>query len=177
MSYTTIVHVFPGEKIECGEELENSWGSAPYVWDWLIKKYIDPRGSMMYGNSTNKLWKLWKRSDVPVHQRAVLMMTFDRAYVSKEHYTRAATDIRMFLRDYFNSAVVNHWPRIAEIFEGNPDVPAIGFWCTSVSSNPFNGEFDEEKDEYLPPNWGNCYEIYDNLDNLDKKTLHAPVTF
>src|SRR5687767_12151161 len=114
MSYTTILHVYPGQKVECGEELKNAWGSAPYVWDWLIKEYVNPKGSMMYEKETKLMWKLWKRADIPEHQRAVLLMTFDRAYISKEHYQRAADDIRAFLRDYLNENVVNHWFRIAE---------------------------------------------------------------
>jgi hypothetical protein len=167
MSYTTILHVFPNEKVECGEELKNSWGSAPYVWDWLIRQYINPDGNMMYEKETKQLWKLWKQTDIPEHQRAVLLMTFDRAFVSKENYPRAAADIREFLKDYFNDKVVNHWPRIAEIFESNPDVPAIGLWLTSVSENPFNGGWDEQNEEYLPPDWKHdCFEVYGALATL-----------
>jgi hypothetical protein len=167
MSYTTILHVFPGEKIECGEELKNAWGSAPYVWDWLIKKYIDAESNMMYEKSAKQLWPLWKNESIPLHQRAVLLMTFDRAYVSKENYQRAADDIRAFLQDFNNTEVVNHWPRIAEIFESNPDVPAIGFWHTSVSENPFNGGWDEQNEGYFPPDWEHdCFEVYGALSTL-----------
>jgi hypothetical protein len=165
MSYTTIVHVFPNEKVECGEELRNSWGSAPYVWFYLGDKYVI-NFSMHKDQSMKDLWKLWKIESVPFHQRAVLMMTFDRAYVSKENYERAANDIRLFLEDHNDPNVVNHWPRIAEIFESNPDVPGIGLYCTSVSENPFSGSWNDEKEDYDPPNWDEVYEIYSELDGL-----------
>lgn len=163
MSYTTVLHIFPGDKVECGEELKNAWGSATYVWAYMGNKYI-PHFSMFQQRAMIDLWKLYENRTIPLHQRAVLMMTFDRAYVSREHYARAAKDIRLFLRDHNDTTVVNHWPRIAEIFEGNPDVPAIGFWHTSVSDNPFHGGWDEEKEEYRPPNWDECYEIYTDLE-------------
>lgn len=170
MSYTTIIHVYPGEKIECGEELKNAWGSAPYIWDYLIKKYIDPEGNMMYEKYTKVLWGMWKDSSVPIEARVVLMMTFDRAYITKENYSKAANAIRKFLEIHNNTNVVNHWPRIAEIFESNPDIPAIGLWCTSVSENPFNGGYDEEKEEYLLPNWDECYDIYKVLGEIEKES-------
>lgn len=39
MSYTTIVKIWPNEKIEYGEELRNSWGSAPVIWEAIYDKY------------------------------------------------------------------------------------------------------------------------------------------
>lgn len=166
MSHTTIIHVYPGEKVENGEELRNSYGSAPIVWDYLIKKHINPYATMMNEKAIDELWKLWKNPKVPIHQRAVLMMTFDRAYVSKDYYRRAAQDIRMFLRDNPTFGVVNHWYHILDIFESDPNIPAIGLWCTSVSVNPFWGDYDDEKEQYQPPNWNECHDIYKELDGL-----------
>lgn len=167
MSHTTIIHIYPNEKVECGEELANSYGSAYYVWDFLLKKYIGEKANIMHDEEMEKLWKLYKRIDIPFYFRSVLMMTFDRAYVSKENYKRAANDIRAFLKYYSNGEVINHWYRIADIFDSDPDVPGIGFWITSVSENPFHGDYDEEKEEYLPPNWNEIYEVYEKLDSLD----------
>lgn len=164
MSHTTILHVYPNDKVECGEELSNSWGSAPYIWDFMIKKYIRPDGNIMYSKDADALWKLWNREDIPACYRVVLMMTFDRVYVLKENYNRAANDIRDFLKDYDDKKIVNHWHHIADVLESNPDVPAIGLWCTSVSDNPFHGEWDEDKEEYAPPNWEDCHEVYNMLD-------------
>lgn len=165
MSHTTIMHVYPGEKVEYGEELKNSWGSAPYIWDYMGNKYV-MNFSMFRDESMNNLWQMWKKKIVPLHQRAVLFMTFDRVYVSKKDYARAAKDIRLFLQDHNDASVVNHWHHIAEIFESNPDVPAIGFYMTSVSNNPFTGGWDEEKEDYLPLNWDDCHDVYSQIDGL-----------
>jgi hypothetical protein len=168
MSYTTIIHVYPNEKIECGDELRNSWGSAPYVWDYLIKKYIDPSANMMRYENLDPLWKLWKRKDIPIFERSVLMLTFDRCYIAKTNYARAAADIRQFLAEHNDIGIINHWHRIAEIFESNPDVPGIGLWCTSVSENPFDGPWDEEKESYDDPDWNDVDEIYEQINNFSE---------
>lgn len=163
MSETTIIYAYPGEKYECGEELKNSWGSATYIWDFMGKTYI-PGFSMFREDHMKYLWTLWKKRSIPLYRRAVLMMTFDRALVAKENYKRAAADIRAFLSDHNDITVVNHWPRIAEIFESNPDAPAIGFWMTSVSSNPFYGGWDDEKQAEIPVDWDKFWEVYTSLD-------------
>ena len=96
------------------------------------------------------------------------MMTYDKAYVVKADYERAAKDIRSFLKDFPpKHGGANHWTRIAEIFEGNPDNPAIGFHCTSVSEDPFEGPWDEEKDEQGPTDWTDCYDMYAEIDKLE----------
>lgn len=165
MSYTTVKALWPNEKQEDFEELRNSHGSAPVIWDAMMKKYIG--GEHWLTGNIDKLWKLWERCDIPIYLRAVLMMTFDRAYVIKKDYEEAAKHIRLFLNDYPpESNKVNHWPRIAEIFESNPDIPAIGLYCTSVSEDPFEGEYDEEKEEYGQPDWEQCFDIYKDLESI-----------
>ncbi|WP_201766958.1 hypothetical protein [Chrysiogenes arsenatis] len=57
MSTATIKSVCLGEKVEDIEELRNSHGSAPVIWD--------------------DLWPLYKRADMPAHQRSVLLMTYE----------------------------------------------------------------------------------------------------
>ena len=168
MSYTTMIHVFPGEKIECDVEFKNSWGSGPLIWDTLVKKYIDAtNGNYLFRNeTTDKLWKLWNNASVPFHHRAVLMMTFDGAYVSKANYRRAARNIHDFLSDFPEvSEGVSHWSVIEKIFESDPNVPGIGFWLTSITDNPFRGKWNENNEAYGPPIWNKIYEIYAELDS------------
>ena len=167
MSYTTILHVFPNNKVECGIKLKNAWGSAPVVWDALCQKYLGFEPLRYVSKDLSGLWNLWRDNSVPLHNRAVLMMTFDRAYVSKTDYQRAADDIRKFLRDFPpDQKSVNHWNFIADFFSHNPEVPAIGFWCTSVSDNPFNGQYNDETEEYDAPDWNECRDIYRHLDGV-----------
>ena len=113
----------------------------------------------------DKLWPLANREDIPLHHRAVLAMTYDWMYVLKEHYSRAAEYIRLYLADFPpNEATVNHWPAIAELFEGNTDCPAIGLWLTSVCEDPFAGEWDDEAEEYSQPDWSRYWSLFDHLD-------------
>jgi len=160
MSYTTIKAIWPGEKHEDLQELRNGWGSGPVIWDAMCQKYLGARDGVI-----GKLWPLWKDQAIPEAHRAVLMMTYDRAYVTKKDYARAAADIRQFLQDFPpNDGRVNHWPALAALFETDPDIPAIGLHCTSVSEDPFQGPWNEEKEEYDPPDWEMCYDIYAEID-------------
>ena len=168
MSYTTVKAIWPGEKHEDLEELRNSHGSAPPIWNAMCKKYYGTNDhTYMFDGTLDKLWPRWKDLSIPEHQRAVLMMTYDRAYVAKKDYARAAADIKKFFQDFpANSEYVNHWPKIQAIFESNPDIPGIGLYCTSVSEDPFQGEWNEEKEEYDQPDWSKVFSVYDELTAL-----------
>jgi hypothetical protein len=168
MSHTTIIHIVPGESIEYGEELSNSSGGAAYVWNAIGNKYISAF-SWSNQSSFDRLWELWKNKTIPVHQRAVLMFTFDRAYVKKINYARMARHIRAFLADFPNTdGWVCYWEEIASILEG-AESPAIGLYCTSVSDNPFHGRWNEEKEEYDPIDWARCYELYEVLEQAENE--------
>lgn len=99
MSYTTVIRVWPGEKSETAEEFRNAWGSGPVIWNDMAIRYLRtvPYGYMA---CIEKLWPLANREDIPLHHRAVLAMTYDRMYVLKEHYPRAAEYIRLYLADF-----------------------------------------------------------------------------
>jgi hypothetical protein len=168
MSYTTIKALWPSEKHEDYKELGNSWGTAPVVWDALCEQYLDGALWSTGIKEDFELWSLWKNKAVPIHHRAVLMMTFDRAYVTKKNYDRAAKDIMQFLSDFeIKRENVNHWPTIAALYKSKPDIPAIGLYCTSVSEDPFEGEWNEEKEEYDQTDWSACYDLYSKLDKLE----------
>jgi len=164
MSRTTVMAVCLGEKAERLEELQNSWGSAPFVWNALAMQYLG-MGAGEYSLRTSEVLPMYKRPDMPSHQRAVLLMTYDNAIVRQADYKRAAADIRAFLDDFPPRAgYANHWARIAEIFDSPPDCTAIGFWMTSVSENPFQGEWNEELEEYAAPDLARYWDVYAELE-------------
>lgn len=166
MSCTTIKAIWPGVKHEDLEELRNSHGSAPVIWGALCKRYLG--GEFKWLTEYEKLFKLHERLDVPACLRVVLMMTYDRAYVLKKDYQKAAKDIKEFLSlAEVPSNYANHWPRIAEIFESDPDIPAIGFYCTSVSDDPFQGDWNEDEEKYDQVDWSTCWSVYGALPTKD----------
>ena len=165
MSRTTILAIYPGEKCEPLIEFRNAWLSAPLVWNALSMKYLGHKPYLFSG--LDALWDLWKRGDIPEPVRAVHMMTFDRAYVMRKDYAKAASNIREFLREFPDiNPADNHWCSIAAYYDLNPKVPAIGLWCTSVSQNPFLGEWNEEKEEYGPLDWNTAFDLYAELGSL-----------
>ncbi|AIJ07022.1 MULTISPECIES: hypothetical protein [Edwardsiella] len=164
MSYSTVVSVWPGEKSEELEELQNAYGSGPVIWNDMAVRYLGMARNS-YTWEIDKVWPLPKRMDIPEHNRAVLAMTYDNMIVVREDYARAAQCIRQYLIDFpADERYVNHWPRIAEIFESNPESPAIGLWLTSVCENPFTGEWNEDADEYDQPDWSKYWNVFEWLD-------------
>ena len=164
MSYTTVLAIYPNEKIEELFELRNSWGSAPVVWDSMAQKYLEVSSFMMatFKDEGKALWALCSNKSIPAHHRTVHTMTMDRAYIEKKDFARAATDIRKFLNDFkIDHQRVNHWYEIATFLESGIEYPAIGFHMTSVSENPFLGSWNEDKGEYDPTNWDKCYSVYE----------------
>ena len=160
------------------------------------KSYDMGRGWMELGD---EMWDLWMRQDIPEEHRAVFFFTFDRAYVARKHYDRFASAIERFLKDFPPKyEYVNHWPTWRNIFSGRLRLhrdgcvcsldgpcrsgtrcdtkplrslaPALGMIATSVADDVWKGRFNEEKDEYDPPDWGKTHDLYKALDSLKEKT-------
>jgi hypothetical protein len=169
MSYTTIKSVWPGERADDIEELRNSHGSAPVIWGDMGQRYLGcGRFEVMWGSNADNLWPLWKRKDIPLHHRAVLALTYDNVLLMKADYARAAADIRAYMKDFPpQSGYVNHWSRIAEILESSPDCPAIGFHWTSVCEDPFQGDYNEDREDYDQPDWSKYWDMYAYLDKAE----------
>ena len=172
-----MIALYPGTGTEILEEFRNAHGSAPYVWSTVGKHYLGMTEYEFFSRS-EEIWPLYKRPDMPRHHRAVLMMSYDNAVVAKEHYAQAAKDIRAFLADFPpNPEHANHWAGIALIFERNPDCPAIGFWMTSVSENPFEGPWNDEREAHDEPDWSQFWSTYLEVAKWDKILAKAPVDF
>lgn len=169
MSSTTIIAVWPGDRTEELDELRNSHGSAPIIWNAVAQRYLGLK-DLEYFQHIEQVWPLYQRSDMPAHQRAVLLMTYDNAIVLREHYLRTSMDIRAFLADFPTDAqYVNHWGHIAALFETMPDCPAIGFWMTSISENPFEGDWNEEREDHDAPDWSKFWSVYECVDEWTDK--------
>lgn len=175
MSRLTVKALWLGEKTEDLEEFRNSYGGAYHVWKGMTARYLGEEVSqLMFRDGLDRLWPLCAHHAIPAHQRAVLSMTYDDAYVLKQHYARAAQDIRAWLKDFPQISGENHWAALATLFESNPDVPAIGFHWTSVTANPFGSGWDDETDCETPPRWGQFWSLYDEFDALEAELNGLP---
>ena len=175
MSTTSMIALHPGTGSEILEEFRNAYGSAPYVWSAVGQRYLGMSEHEFFSRS-EEIWPLYKRPDMPRHQRAVLFMSYDNAVVTQEHYAQAAQDIRAFLADFPpNPDQVNHWASIALIFESNPDCPAIGFWMTSVSENPFEGPWNDETEAHDEPDWTQFWSAYREVEKWEQRLANSVV--
>jgi hypothetical protein len=55
---------------------------------------------------------------------------------------------------------------VLHVQAGLEGVPGIGLYCTSVSEDPFQGKWNEEKEEYDPPDWDEVYDLCEEIDGL-----------
>jgi hypothetical protein len=169
MSNTKILSLKIGKGNEIIKQLQNSWGSAPFIWNEMSKRYLNTEDHS-YQWQIEKLWPIYNDKNIPKHHRSVLMMTYDFAYIKNENFKRAANDIRLFLKDFPpKDGYANHWMEISEIFDSSYNLEAIGFHLTSVTDNLFNGEWNEEKEDYDGIDWSNTFEVYDLLESIDAK--------
>lgn len=168
MSRSTLQAIYLGDRHENIREYSNSHGTAPIVWGEFCRKIGREQHWWLFnlsGAQGRKFWDLYKDESIPLSHRAVFVFLFDHVYVLQEHYRRFAEDLRQFLDDTtISAAVVNHWPDIAQFFEMNHPYPAVSLWCTSVNSDPWCGEYDEEKNEYAPFDWSKATSLCAVLD-------------
>jgi hypothetical protein len=172
MSSTEIKGLRPGNSDDPSDtllQLQNAWGSAPIIWKTLYAKYVGTRNWML---DERNLWPLWKDPRVPRHQRAILGLTYDRAYVERQHFAQAAADLRQFMVDFPPEPdKVHHLAAIADLLASEPDYAAIGFHWTSVNEDPWACQWreseeddDEGEEESLAPfDWDECWSLYANL--------------
>lgn len=163
MSYSELGGLNKNCDYEVIEELRNGYGTGPVVWDALCQEYLGTK-EFGYNSKINELWPLYKDKNIEEYKRAVLVMTYDKSYLKKDNFSRFAKDCMSWIENYKpKEGRVNHWKRIAELIESNPDNEYIVLNCTSVCENPYYGEFNEDKEEYDPIDLNEFYEVYDVL--------------
>jgi hypothetical protein len=178
MSYSTLKGIYVGDKTTNVVEMNNSWGSSPVVWEVMAKNYIaETPGGYLMGGSQTDFWEMWKRRDIPIEYRLVFLFTLDHGYVLKKDYPRMASAIRKFLTDFDLERTevcgrVNHWHFIQHQFE-TCEEPALALWGTSVSQDPWKGEYDEDADEYGPVDWSKAYDIFELSELQQEFTVSA----
>jgi hypothetical protein len=110
-------------------EFRNGWGSGPCIWDHLASKYFpdvnfsdyDRKDYVGHDRKNRMVWDLASDKRVTGEERAVLMISFDKAYVPKSHLKEAgeacvAAHGMIEAHGFWNG--VNHWKAIGEALIG-----------------------------------------------------------
>lgn len=173
MSYSVIKAIWPKETQADIKMLSNSHGVAPVIWNELCKKYLNqPDFGWIIEGVLDKIFVRWNDLSIPEYHRSLLLMTYSGSYITKENYSRAANDIANFFVDFHvPDNRVNHWFVIQQFLESNPDYPAIAIYQTSVDEDPFQGDWNDEKQMFDSTNWDKTFDIYLELDDLKRDEL------
>lgn len=160
MSYTEIFAFSKTGEIKSVAEIRNSHRGAHSVWDILEARYLPrlqyPR--MVLGMTNRgendpmqEIWDLWKRDDVTLTDKIVLLSTFDYVIVEKEHIPRLIAAFRAFKGD---TSLPEQADALMQI-QDDPDLWAIGWNQTSIAECFWEcgGGYDEENEESIPYNF------------------------
>lgn len=160
MSCVTAKALWPKKRVKNLQAFSNARGFGHIVWDAVCEQYL---GVSLFRLADDKLlWALWKDERLPLHQRAVLAMTYDYVMIRKADYAQAAADLRAWLVD-FPPDSVNHLEEIAQLFESDPDCPAVGFHQVSTTNDPWKGPWNEKRKRFDKVDWSNKWDLYQGL--------------
>lgn len=148
MSYCAVC-VFRDGKYADERRWSNSWGGAPMIWSALFDRYL--RDEMKpHEYMLSRPDDMWALADNPIlldAERACLLMTFDWAVIRREHFARAAADLREFAKWHSRPGRACHLAEWADFIEAC-DGEAVGFYHTSVASHPWR-RYDEAMDAMI----------------------------
>lgn len=170
MSYCQIIFFkdgIPNESLE----FQNAWGGAARIWSSLFTRYLkDPykEYDTWVTCKHDGLWKLARRSDLPLFERAVHASTFDLAYVRRCHFPKFSDHLREFVKTYPIVGSVDHLSAWADVID-KTEAEAIGFRATSVSENLWS-KYDEDKDEETPVPLSKGFEVYEWIQFMTDST-------
>ncbi len=146
MSYSTVLGVTPDERPVGIAELRNSHGWASSIWKRLLRAHGLKESWIIDDAGLDQLWRDIEK--LPEYQQAALVLTFDTGVIPSSAFEWAATQLDEFDKLLpADPGTVNHVPAVADLLRSKPDFPFVGIWCTSVTENPFDGDWDEENDE------------------------------
>lgn len=166
MSSTIIYAVEKGVPPEVIASFANSWGSAPVVWCALCKQAGFGESSWLSGlNDSEFSWnKLCNSEKLTEVDKCMLYLTYDFCYVKNKHLKMVAKGIRTWCRrNQTPAGFANHWPAIADLFDkwAAEGIANVGFQMTTVSENPWEGDWNEDLEEFEMIDWGKAWSLFD----------------
>lgn len=136
MSHTSTYELYR-TKVNCISEHRNGHGSGPAIWDYISQKLRGERFDFMY--NSNEFWPLYKDQRLDDDERAVLLSTYDNAFVEVGHLEEFASACRKLHKLILETTQWqwSHFEAIAEDAEElhkrhDPRCRGLAIGCTSV---------------------------------------------
>lgn len=132
MSTTSIISFKKDQPGKIIAEFNNAWLSAPLLWNYLAKKYMQKESMPSMGPELKRFWDLWKGSVLEEWEAASLVLTYDNCVLKKEDFKSAIENLQQLDRTLGRS---NHFKAISEelIKLKDSDIIGVGFIWTSVA--------------------------------------------
>lgn len=140
MSYTEIFAVRENGDITKYGEAHNAFGGAMHIWMYLKEKYQVQDASVF---DFGPLWK--KVEELQETDRWVLMSTFDRVLISKEHLPTLIKHLKTFA-GYAPTPTLKEEIAILERAARDESIQAVGFNQTSVIADMWLVPVSEEEE-------------------------------
>jgi hypothetical protein len=170
MSYTELYYVTPKKRVVGHAEFSNSWLGAMRVWVNLYGKHFkdriaetkklhgyEPVGPMS-DDDFSILCGLFKKTDIPVYERAVLGSTFDRVILEKEHFDRFYEDVVKYAVYYPAGSLLYQVTTIQKLSKRN--VIGVCWNHTSV-----NGDMYDQLKEWAKKD--ELWSLYKEIDRIE----------
>jgi len=146
MSYTSVYKLYK-TKVSCIEELRNGHGSGPAIWDYISLKLYGKKMSIF--EQDKNFWSSYKDQRLSEDEKAVLLSTYDYAYVGVddlERFSAACKTVHKLILDKTDWDW-SHFEKIGEISKclskkHDHRCRGLCIGCTSVS-DPW--EFEDVK--------------------------------
>lgn len=163
MSYTSVYELYK-TKVNCITELKNGHGSGPAIWDYVSQKLHGERFNMF---DNKKFWSSYKDSRLSEDEKAVLLSTYDNAFVEVERLDKFAEACKQVHALIIQSTEWewSHFEAIglaAQALYEKHDHRCLGvaIGCTSVC------DIWEQKSPESIDYWG----VYQQIDEMQRQT-------
>lgn len=138
MSYTSIFCFDKESRITDERLFQNSWFSAPRIWDALGRKYVNGfRNSMLDWNKLNEVLKLTK---IEKYEAIADLSTWDNVLVKRKDFQDVVDAFKEFEEkdpapEGHGSTLMEQALFIEEVIKNHPEVEYIGWNQTSVNGD------------------------------------------
>lgn len=163
MSYTSVYELYK-TKVNCISELRNGHGSGPAIWDYISQKLYGEKFNMF---DDEKFWSSYKDLRLSRDEKAVLLATYDKAFIEVGHLKEFASACKKLhaLIIYKTQWEWGHFEAIGDIAEKlheKHDSRCLGLaiGCTSVC------DIWEQESPKNIESWG----VYTQLEAMEKQS-------